>query len=305
MDRFRTKQPAEAYFIEFDFKNKIGTAVTVSSAVVSAKIVSTGVDVTDTITTVGSQTVSGQSAYVWVKAGSTGVDYQITCVATCSDSSVHELEGLMLVSDIPLATPTAGTGPGRVIPPIIEPVSLAELKLHLRLDDDDSTEDALLNSILVAVREHVEGITRRALLTQTWDFCLDEFPRSDFIKLPFGNLQSVTSVKWKDTDGTETTLTVTTDYLVETNGDQHGRLVLPYGETWPSDSLYPSNPITIRFVAGWTTAELVPYGIKAAILMLCYDLYNNRGKKVLSQCSFQQNDTVDALLHNHILWGEF
>lgn len=114
-----------------------------------------------------------------------------------------------------------------------------------------SYEDDLLNAIITSAREHVEDITRRALLTQTWDYSLPGWPTSNFIYLPYGNLQSVTSIKWKDTAAVESTLTVTTDYLVETNGDQCGRIVLPYGVTWPSGTLYPSNPITIRFICGW------------------------------------------------------
>lgn len=78
-----------------------------------------------------------------------------------------------------------------------------------------SIEDDLLNAIITAARENVEDITRRALITQTWDYYLDSWPGTDFIKLPFGNLQNVPatqSVKWLDEDGTPTTLTLTTDY---------------------------------------------------------------------------------------------
>ncbi len=168
-------------------------------------------------------------------------------------------------------------------------------------------EDDLLNADITGAREHVEDITRRALLTQTWDYFLDDWPSEDFIKLPFGNLQSfpaTQSVKWKDEDGTETTLTVTTDYLWETNGDQCGRVVLPYEGNWPTGTLYPSNPITIRFVCGWTTAALVPYRIKAAIRLLCADLYESRGEPVLGQTVIE-NKTVDRLLASCRLWDEF
>jgi hypothetical protein len=89
-----------------------------------------------------------------------------------------------------------------------------------------TAQDDLLTDIIQAAREHVEDITRRALITQTWDYYLQEWPENDYFKLPFGNLASVTSISWKDTAGTETTLTAT-DYLVETNGDQCGRIVLP------------------------------------------------------------------------------
>jgi len=68
------------------------------------------------------------------------------------------------------------------------------------------------------------------------------------------NVSETQSVKYKDSDGTETTMTVTTDYLWETNEDQIGRIVLPYEKSWPTDTLYPSKPITIKFVCGWTSA---------------------------------------------------
>jgi uncharacterized phiE125 gp8 family phage protein len=302
MDRFRTKQVAEAYYIEWDFTDLCGTA-TISSATVSAKIISTGADATATITTVGSQTVSSHSAFTWVKAGADGVDYQLTCVATASDGSIYELEGLMLVSNIPLAAVTT-TGPGLVIAPVIEPVSLAELKAQLRIDSSD--EDELLTSIIKSAREFTEDQLRRALLTQTFDYCIQGWPRRNYIKLPFGNLQSVTSIKWKDTDATETTLVVTTDYLVETNGDKCGRIVLPYGASWPSGTLYPSNPITIRFVCGWTTTALIPSKIKQAILMIAADLWSNRELQVFANSgqSYQINATVKSLLFNSILWEE-
>jgi uncharacterized phiE125 gp8 family phage protein len=168
-----------------------------------------------------------------------------------------------------------------------------------------SIEDDRLNAIITASREHVEDITRRNLITQTWDYSLNEWTDKNYIKLPGGNLQTVTSVKWKDTDGTETTLTPTTDYLVETNGEGCGKIVLPYGCSWPSDTLYPSNPITIRFMSGWTTAALVPYKIKAALLLICADLYRNREAQVLDTMSYQENRAVQALLASARLFDEF
>ena len=81
-----------------------------------------------------------------------------------------------------------------------------------------SAEDALLTNIIQSAREHVEAITRRQLLTATWDFFLKEWPSSNSIKLPFGNLQDITSIAWTDIDAVVTTLTETTDYIVETNG---------------------------------------------------------------------------------------
>lgn len=186
--------------------------------------------------------------------------------------------------------------------PTSEPITTEEAKEHLRVDV--STEDTYIAGVISAARVHVENVTRRALLTQTWDYFLDAFPEKNFIELPFGNLASVTSVKYKDSDGTETTMTVTTDYLVETNGEGHGRIVLPYGVSWPSFTAYPSNPISIRFVCGWTDATLIPSAIRAAVKMICADLYEMRGEPTIGQ-TVVENKTVDALLASFRLWGSF
>jgi hypothetical protein len=189
------------------------------------------------------------------------------------------------------------------------------------------TEDALLNDSIMAARGFLEDITRRAFLTQTWDYSLQNWPgygqgtlqfedyqlsintywKYNFIKLPFGNLQSVVSVKYKDLAGVETTMVEGVDYIVETNGDQCGRIVLPYATYWPFGILYPSNPITIRFTCGWTTAALIPYQIKVAMKMICAGLYENREDMLLSpgRASDVENMTVPKFLASAKLWDEF
>jgi uncharacterized phiE125 gp8 family phage protein len=169
-------------------------------------------------------------------------------------------------------------------------------------------EDDLLNAIITASREHIEDITSRALLTQTWDYYLDDFPCENYIKIPFGNLQSVPAtqyIKYTDSAGTVTTMTSGTDYIWETNGEQCGRVVLPYDTDWPSFTAYPSNPIVIRFVCGWTTAALVPYKIKAACKLIAGDLYANRESQILSVNNYQINKTAQRLLFSTHLWDEF
>ncbi len=298
MDRFQPLQPLEEAYREFDFDDVLGSA-TIASATVTAKIVSTGVDVTATLTDAGKQDISTDtsSCFVWCIGLSDGVDYQITCKIVGSDGSKHELKGLLYVGAVP-PTAVTGTGPGLVIAPVLEPISLAELKTHLRVDC--TAEDEYLDALITVGRREVESITRRALLTQTWDYCLQGWPDVNYIKLPYGNLQSSgLSVKWKDTDGTETTLTLTTDYLVETNGDGVGRIVLPDGASWPSDALYPSNPITIRFACGWTTATAVPAEIKAACKFAAESIYYHGDRDDVLK------PVIQRLLASYRIWDEF
>jgi hypothetical protein len=118
---------------------------------------------------------------------------------------------------------------------------------------------------------------------------------------------TLATVKWKDTAGTVTTLTHGTDYIIETNGPKCGEIVLPYGESWPSNTLYPSNPITIEFLCGWKNSASVPRKIKQAALMVAVDLYQNRSTK--NESSFQykmdENKTATTFLSGSKLWDEF
>ena len=183
-------------------------------------------------------------------------------------------------------------------------VAACEFSADIIAIGHDTIEDTWLSDTIAAAREHIEDITRRGLLTQTWYYYLDRFPAKDYIVIPFGNLQSVTSIKYTDSGGTETTMTVTTDYIVETNGEGCGRIVLAYGKSWPSFTPYPSNPITIEFVCGWTAAASIPKKIKQACLMICADLYANRGEKIIGQ-SVSEDKTADRLLASYRLWEEF
>src|SRR5574343_285413 len=94
--------------------------------------------------------------------------------------------------------------------PSIEPISEEELQLHLKMDDDAfSLEYGSLGDLISTARGYVEDITKRALLTQTYDYFLNEFPSKNYIKLPFGNLQSITRITYKESDWNGTNEPVT------------------------------------------------------------------------------------------------
>lgn len=191
--------------------------------------------------------------------------------------------------------------------PTIEPVDKGSLGDHLLLDADHADRtNGVLEEFEKSIRWDVEHYLRRALLTQTWDYYLDAFPSVNYIKLPFGRLQSITSIVYKDSDGDSTTMTANTEYLVETNGDGIGRVVLPDGVDWPGDSLYPSNPITIKFLCGWTTAASVPFSIRLAIKMIVADAYMHRGETFAgNSLDIFENPMAKSLLSSWRLWEEF
>ena len=165
----------------------------------------------------------------------------------------------------------------------------------------DTTEDTLLTALIKTARLQAEAYTRRAIITQTWDGYLDSFPTEKFFEVPLGKLQSVTSLAYTDSAGTVTTMTATTDYLVDTTRDP-GRIVLPYGVTWPSFTAYPMNPIALRFVCGYGVAASVPDAIKTAIKMLAADLYDQRGEKIVGNVTVVENDAWKKVIYDFRLW---
>ena len=162
-------------------------------------------------------------------------------------------------------------------------VAACEFGTSIMVWEPNVSEDSMLEELITAARLSVENDTGKKIMEQTWDYYPKDWPEGDRIKIPFGNLTSVVSVSYKDSDGTTTTLTENTDYLVETNGEQCGFVVLPYQGSWPSSELWPSNPITIRFTCGYATQADVPKSIVQAVKRWCANNYMNRGDDVVGQ----------------------
>lgn len=162
-------------------------------------------------------------------------------------------------------------------------VAACEFGTSIMVWEPNVSDDDELNELITNGRLAVENDTSKKIMSQVWDYCPKRWPCGDKIKLPWGNLTSVTSVKWKDTDGTETTLVENTDYVVIQNGNQCGFVGLPYQGSWPSGTLYPHNPITIRFACGWATQAEVPVTFKQAVKRFCADNYTDKGDKVVGQ----------------------
>ena len=162
----------------------------------------------------------------------------------------------------------------------------------------DSAEDNLLTMLISAAREYCENVTGRALATQTIEYYLDKFPSDDFFELPRPPLQSVTSIIYKDSAGASTTMTLTTQYLVDSDRTV-GRIVLPYGVTWPSFTAYTVNPITVKYVCGYYASNLIPKAIKQAMLLLIGHWYENREAVLVGTVSKTIEFAVQALLSQY------
>jgi uncharacterized phiE125 gp8 family phage protein len=131
-------------------------------------------------------------------------------------------------------------------------------------------DDQLINKLIDAATLQAEIYTWRRFVTQTWDYFIDDF--SDKNTIPYGELQSITSVKYYDSTNSQQTLS-TSVYDTVTDSDP-GVVNLSYSQTWPF--VYDrQNAVEIRFVCGYGASSAVPESIKSAIKIKLELLYGN------------------------------
>lgn len=169
-----------------------------------------------------------------------------------------------------------------------EPVSLAEAKTHLKMDDIDADDD-YITALIPAARAAAERETNRELIERTWDFKMAAFPVDEFA-LPKAPVASVTSIKYIDGDGVEQTVA---DSVYSVHADSTSPFVyLKYDNTWPSPR-EQMDAVTVRFVTGYSE---IPDPIKVAIKLIIADLYDNRSSAVMGSIVTPTTRTAQKLL---------
>lgn len=166
----------------------------------------------------------------------------------------------------------------RVSQPDIEPVTLAEMKRHLRCFLSVTDEDDDITALIVAAREWVEDYTARALIDQTWRLTLGSrlsgysiggdrvsgytpglgfgcgwfgerdwlhWMRSGEIMLRKAPIIALTSFVSVDQAGAETAIDPASYELREANS-KWPRLVPLNGISWPTTGIFAGFRVTFR-----------------------------------------------------------
>jgi uncharacterized phiE125 gp8 family phage protein len=171
--------------------------------------------------------------------------------------------------------------PVRIAAPAELPVSAGEAKAHLRVSH--SGDDSQIATYLAAAVERIDGhagILGRCLVTQTWKQPFDGWPVLGVFRLPFPNVDADSVVvSYLDALADEQDLP---DSQYEVLEDAEGVFVsLRAAFTSPSLEDDRAAPVWVTFDAGYGDAEDVPAPIKAAILLMVGDLYDNREDTVV------------------------
>lgn len=164
-----------------------------------------------------------------------------------------------------------------VSPPAVEPLTLADVRLHLRIDPDNTSEDALLSQLIRAARRQAEQELGRRLVTQTWDMLLDAFPAGDeAIKLHPGlcKAQSIALIQYLDPLGATQTMP-SAQYALDAN-ELPGYVFTTGTNTWPTSVADSANCVRVRVVCGYGNAADVPDNVVAWIKLQIGALWANR-----------------------------
>lgn len=176
--------------------------------------------------------------------------------------------------------------------PSTEPVSVAELKLHARIEH--SEDDVLLASIITAARREAEEIhLNKLLINQT---CVDYFDgfagEMELFWAPVAT-DGVASVRYLDSAGTWQTVSSSVYDISRQSG---ACIIRPaYGQSWPTprDS---NNCVEITYTAGYgPAASSVPAAIRLWIKVRATWLYENKDG------SQPWHKAIDSLLGHHAI----
>ena len=170
--------------------------------------------------------------------------------------------------------------------PTEEPVSIEEVKMHLKLDGDE--EDVYLARLIEAARRASERNTGRAYITQTWQysFQLRDFSRT--VKLPKQPYKSITTLEYYDGVTYAWVAMTASQYKVLGMGDQGELMLLEY----------PGSIFRVTYQAGYgASSSYVPADLRAAIMRRVATMYENRQDVIVGTifAKMDKDQSVESL----------
>lgn len=159
----------------------------------------------------------------------------------------------------------------RVSAAVALPVSVADCKADLRIDD--TAEDDLIESYILAAGRLCSEIVGKKLITETWKFSLDS-AFSDLV-LPFTPVSAITEVQYFDENNASQTLSVSDFNLY--NYDSEAVLEPVSDITWPTLYNDRRDALNITFTTGYGAASTdIPETITRAIRLTVAHWYEHR-----------------------------
>lgn len=189
----------------------------------------------------------------------------------------------------------------RITEPVVEPVTLADAKSHLRLDQDFTDDDLYVQTLISAARHHVETVSDRTLIRSQWQMKFDVFPGWD-IELPRPPIATgPITVSYIPSDGVYSPVSYT-DFREDR--DATPAVIRPqWNGSWPTVR-GAENDVTVTYWAGYGESPLsVPTPARHCILMLLAAWYANR--EAVVQGGMNPVPMAVEVMLGAINWGQY
>jgi uncharacterized phiE125 gp8 family phage protein len=178
-----------------------------------------------------------------------------------------------------------------LVPPAIEPVTVAQAKSFLRVEHDD--DDPIIAALIAGSRIHVEAQTRRALIAQRWRLSRDGWPVDGRIAVLPAPLRALLAVRVYREDGT--TRAIDPGLFAVDTSSAPAVLAASPGQL-PSPARLVGG-IEFDIEAGYGEAvDDVPAPLRQAILLLVAHWYENRGVVAVGDAVAALPANVGALI---------
>jgi uncharacterized phiE125 gp8 family phage protein len=168
-------------------------------------------------------------------------------------------------------------------------VSLDDLKSHVAIDQSETYYNSMITSMEAAAVAWIESRSRVLLRPVTATIYVDEFPKSrDALYIPLWPVRSLTTLKYRNKDGTLVTLTPQQSLSTPPSS-----LYPAINEVWPETRQEDKQAVEIICSVGYTTP---PAMAVHAIKMLVAHWFRNRETVLVGTISKELEKSVDALL---------
>jgi len=176
-------------------------------------------------------------------------------------------------------------------------ITLPDAKSHLRVEQDFTEEDSLIEALIDAAISHAEKRTGQSVAyTEGARHVIDRFPADrQAIELPWTPVKAVTNVEY--TDATGATQTLNAGELTLDNRGVYPTLYPAYPNAWPSTQ---RRAMSISITASIGSDTLAP-DIRMAILLLVAHYYAHREGVIIGTISSELPLGVEMLLAPYVI----
>jgi uncharacterized phiE125 gp8 family phage protein len=168
-----------------------------------------------------------------------------------------------------------------LVPPALEPLSLAEAKAFLRVEHDD--DDAVIAALIAAARGQIEAQTRCVMMLQSWRLRIPQRPPQGRIRLRMAPLRSLLAARAVDGAGAPRPL------------DAAGFAVEPGAGVIVAPPIAGALELDCEFGFGAQPSD-VPELLRHAVRTLTAHWYENRGLAAIGSSVALLPGSVSAMI---------